>query len=368
MPAVRESDMAVCRRLGLLSPRGDEAVSHDDSIVIVGNIHHVASHIPAVHRLRREVLAVNHVMGPTGGGEGRGLIGIRHKADAFDLVTDSGGLLAILHIAAAPTLDELPLGVLLGTPFARLGIAADSDRAAIAGRSRRIETLAVGIGGDEIAIMVGLACLGRLMAHPPGVLPAGRLADIVYDGGAGLHASVLPCLVDVGMPAVVEGMDQFWSGEIRQGEGERTNAVLEIGLEHEQLVDAVVILPKDQSALVVVIDDWLSAGIVDALAEVDACIGHGERRKREDAAVQRHVVVDSNGLGIDIDVARDLAEVFFVASRTIPVVPHHVFDVDLGSKRVHGLFGTATHEQFRFFIRIVIVPDDIPMPVMLAYP
>jgi len=81
------------------------------------------------------------------------------------------------------------------------------------------------------------------------------------------------------MPAVVEGMDQFWSGEIRQGEGERPNAVLEIGLEHKQLVDAVVILPENQSALVVVIDDWISAGIVDALAEVDACIGHDERRK-----------------------------------------------------------------------------------------
>lgn len=52
--------------------------------------------------------------------------------------------------------------------------------------------------------------------------------------------------------------------------------------------------------------------------------------------------------------------------RAIPVVPHHVFDVDLGSKRVHGLVGAAAHEQFRFFIRIVIVPDDIPMPVILA--
>ena len=47
------------------------------------------------------------------------------------------------------------------------------------------------------------------------------------------------------MPAVVEGMDQLGSGEIRQGEGERPHAVLEIGFEHKQLVDAVVILPED---------------------------------------------------------------------------------------------------------------------------
>ena len=367
MPAVRESDMAVCRRLGLLPPRGDEAVGHDDGIVIVGDIHHVARHVPAVHGLRRELLSIRDVMGPTGGGEGGGLIGIRHKADAFHLVADTGGRLAVLHITTASALYELPLGILLGAPLARLGIAADSDRAAIAGCSRRIEALTVGIGGDEIAFMIGFAGLSRLMAHPPGILPAGRLADVVNDGGTGLHASVLPCLVDVGMPAVVEGMDQLWSGEIRQGEGERPNAVLEIGLEHEQLVDAVVILPEDQGAFVVIICDWISAGIVDALDEIDAGIGHGEWCKREDATVQRHVVVDSNGLGIDIDVARDLAEVFFVGRRAIPVVPHHVFDVDLGSKRVHGLVGAAAHEQFRFFIRIVIVPDDIPMPVILAY-
>lgn len=97
-----------------------------------------------------------------------------------------------------------------------------------------------------------------------------------------------------------------------------------------------MILPEDQGAFVVIIGDWISAGIVDALAEVDSGIGHDERRKREDAAVQRHIVVDSNGLGIDIDVARDAPEVLFIRRLTVPVVPHHVVDIDFGSKRVHG--------------------------------
>ena len=65
MPTVRISDMAVCGGLGLLAPSRYPAACHDDRIIVIGDIDHIAGHIPAIHRLRRQLLAVCDIMRPS---------------------------------------------------------------------------------------------------------------------------------------------------------------------------------------------------------------------------------------------------------------------------------------------------------------
>ncbi len=213
--------------------------------------------------------------------------------------------------------------------------------------------------------MVGFVRGRRFMINPPGILSTCCLSNVPNDGTARLHSTVFPRAIGVNMTVIVERLDQFGTDEAPEGEREGAHPVIEIRLEGPHLVGAIVVLPETQSSTVAPLGNRLTADIA-ALPDIHHGVGERQRRELEDTAVKRHVVPDIDFLGIDIDVTRDLAEVFFVVRRAIPVVPHHVFDVDLGSKRVHGLVGAAAHEQFRFFIRIVIVPDDIPMPVILA--
>ena len=67
MPSVGISDMAVRGSFSrsLVAPCRHREMGHDNRIVVIGDIDHIAGHIPAIHRLRRQLLAVCDIMRPS---------------------------------------------------------------------------------------------------------------------------------------------------------------------------------------------------------------------------------------------------------------------------------------------------------------